>query len=294
VADRDGQATAPAWLSALFPEGLTEAARLGWGFTNTSWRVTTADGRRLAATRLGPGAGRPPTPAVVEALIDAGLPLARPVLRSPAWPDRIRVSELIEGETGASLLGTPDGARLVGRLCGAVAKRLVSIDPAGLGLTDEWADAAWIVATTRRASAVGPVLTPAAGHLLAAAVERLPGMLAGRPAVVVHGDLVPVNVLVRDGRLVGLLDLETMRIADPLLDAAWFDQIVGYHHPAVRAAAWAGYIEGSGLGLDNPVARPLIRLLAMARILELLDEPGLNQDARTRWLDHLRENLERP
>lgn len=284
----------PAWLAGLFPEGIAAAARLGWGFSNTSWRVTTIDGRRLAVTRLRSKAGAAPSPAATRALLDAGLPLARPVTRTPPWPDRIQVSELIEGVTGASLLGDPDGARLIGRFCGSVARRLATIDPAGLTLPDEWTDAERIGATTRRRAAdARPLLAPAARRLLDEAVERLPSVLAGRPAAVVHGDLVPVNVIVRAGRLVGLLDLATIRVADPLLDAAWFDHIVGYHHPAVRAAAWEGYVDAAEVRLDEAITKPLLRLLAMARILEILDGGGLTADARNRWLDHLRENLER-
>jgi aminoglycoside phosphotransferase (APT) family kinase protein len=283
----------PAWLAALFPDGIAEAEPLGWGFTNISWRVTTVEGRRLAVTRLAHDTGPPPRAGVVQALRDSGLPVARAVVRTPPWPDRIRVSELIDGVTGAALLGDPAGARLVGRLCGSVARRLSAIDPTGLGLPDEWADPKRIGATTRRRAAdAGPDLAPAVRGRLAAAVERFPGVLAGRPAVVAHGDLVPVNVLARDGRLVGLLDLETIRVADPLLDAAWFDHIVGFHHPSVRAAARAGYAEGAELGLDDPVARTLLRVLATARILEILDGP-VSADRRTGWLDHLRENLER-
>jgi aminoglycoside phosphotransferase (APT) family kinase protein len=52
-------------------------------------------------------------------------------------------------------------------------------------------------------------------------LRRLPG--AGRPDAMNHGDLVPGNVLVDRGRLVGIIDVGGFGPADPALDlvAGW-------------------------------------------------------------------------
>jgi len=47
-----------------------------------------------------------------------------------------------------------------------------------------------------------------------------PRLGAFAPTALLHGDLWPGNLLVRDGRLVGLIDWEDARLGDPLLDIA--------------------------------------------------------------------------
>jgi aminoglycoside phosphotransferase (APT) family kinase protein len=54
-----------------------------------------------------------------------------------------------------------------------------------------------------------------------------------------HGDLAPVNLLVRDGRVAAVLDLDRARLAHPLHDAAWFAWVVSFHHRDVAGAAWS-------------------------------------------------------
>ena len=46
--------------------------------------------------------------------------------------------------------------------------------------------------------------------------------LVGFEPVLVHADLGPEHLLVRDGRLVGVIDWADARIGDPALDYAWF------------------------------------------------------------------------
>ncbi len=119
-------------------------------------------------------------------------------------------------------------------------------------------------------------------------IGGLPGLLAGRASVLVHGDLVPVNVLVRDGELVGVLDLEATRRADRLFDAAWFNWIVTYHHPHASAAARAGFGDGVGVDLDAGAVQPILVLLPILRILEILARLPSGSEARDRWVPQLR------
>jgi aminoglycoside phosphotransferase (APT) family kinase protein len=289
-----GASGAPDWLTRLWPGELVTASRLPWGFTNDSWAVTLADGRRLAVTKeADPGAARAADawlPGVRDRLLAAGLPIAEPVAApgSASTSAGIRVSVLLDGDPGASLLGDADGARAVGRICGAVSRRVANVPVDGLAVPRDWADPdelgrraeAW-------ASAIAADLDEAGRADLASRIDSLPGVLAERGPVLVHGDLVPVNVLVRDGELAGVLDLETVRLADRLFDAAWFGWIVTDHHPDVAPAARAGFAEGAAVDLGGPAARAVLELLPILRILEILAGLAPRSGARAGWTRHL-------
>jgi aminoglycoside phosphotransferase (APT) family kinase protein len=287
----------PGWVADLFPEAIVDATRLSWGFTNETWAVALRDGRRLAVTRIGQ-AGSPALatirlPAVRRRLASAGLPIPAPVLADAErpWPAGVRVSELVDGVAGAKLLADVDGAGTVGRLCGAIARRLVTVDGSGLGLPGLWAAPDRLVRDCGSwVDSLSPDLGAKARARLRDACGGLGNALAGRAAVVAHGDLVPVNILVRDGRLAALLDLETVRLADPLFDAGWFDQIVRFHHPEVRDVAWAAFVSAAAIDPDEPVTRSLLGLLPMARILEINAGLGPGDPARERWMEQLRMN----
>jgi len=287
----------PGWVADLFPEAIVAATRLSWGFTNETWAVSLRDGRRLAVTRIGQaGSSAPATDrlsAVRRVLASAGLPVPAPVpadAETP-WPTDVHVSELVDGVAGAKLLADVDGARTVGGLCGAVARRLATIDGSGLGLSDLWADSDRLVRDCGSwVDSLSPDLSAEGRARLRAACGDLGKALAGRTAVVAHGDLVPVNILLRDRRLVALLDLETIRLADPLFDAGWFDQIVRFHHPEIRDVAWAAFVSAAAIDPDEPVTRTLLGLLPMARILEIHAGLSPGDPARARWMEQLRLN----
>jgi aminoglycoside phosphotransferase (APT) family kinase protein len=289
--------TTPGWVADLFPEAIVDATPLSWGFTNETWAIYLRDGRRLAVTRIGEASSPAPaatrTPDVRRVFAAAGLPIPPPVLADAErpWPADVRVSELVDGVAGAKLLADVDGARTVGRLCGAVARRLATIDGSTLGLPSLWADPDRLIRDCRRwVDSLSPDLGADARARLSAACGDLGNALAGRAAVVAHGDLVPVNIIVRDGRLAALLDLETVRLADPLFDAGWFDQIVRFHHPEVRDIALAAFASAAAIDPDEPVTRRLLGLLSMARILEIYAGLRPGDPARARWMEQLRMN----
>ena len=277
----------PTWLEDLFPGSMAIASPLPWGFRNESWKVELADGRRLAVTRLLDRRSAGVVPALITAVLprlaDVGLPVPALVGRPGPWPADVLVATFVDGEPGGALLTEPTAARSVGSLCGTAWRQLMQIDPTGLDLPDLWA-APDRLATAARvwAGALGPELDETDRTDLEDTIALVPGLLAGRPATVVHGDLVPVNVLVRDGQLAALLDLESIRLADPLLDAAWFDRIVWFHHPGEHPDAWAGFTRAAGLDPDEPTTRALLRVLPIIRILEIID--GLAPDAPARAL----------
>jgi aminoglycoside phosphotransferase (APT) family kinase protein len=288
-------AAVPDWVTATLGLGLSDVARLPWGFTNETWGATSPTGERYAATRMvseraaafvlrsGPEIAR----RLAAAKFDAPVP---DDARSAATSNVV-VSSWIDGTPAMLRLDGFDGAAEVGRGAGLAWRRLAAVDVAGLALDDTWARPVALAAAAKRwLGDVQPELTAttqaAAEHLIAAvasAPAEAPG--PGR-ATFVHGDFVPANLLLREGD-VALLDLEAVRIGDPLLDAAWFRWIVAYHHPDLAAAAWSAF--AGAAGLDHATASQAAGLSAypVLRILEILGDQELQPLPRRRWLVQL-------
>lgn len=127
------------------------------------------------------------------------------------------------------------------------------------------------------------------GHLLDVdALSRLWEELRGLPLqaseVMTHGDLIPGNVLVRDGRLIGLLDCGGFAPADPALElvGAWHLLDAGPRERVRtglgssdlewrRGMAWA-LVQALGLGWYYEHSNPLMAQLGirtLGRLLEL-------------------------
>jgi Ser/Thr protein kinase RdoA (MazF antagonist) len=145
-----------------------------------------------------------------------------------------------------------------------------------------------------RADRLAGRLGPDAISSLKDDIANLPGLLAGRPPGVVHGDLAPVNLLIRHGALAAVLDVEFARLAEPLLDAAWFDWIVTFHHPGQAGAARQAFASAAGLDVTDPTVCRLLRILPRIRLLELLDEDGLTPARTNHWLGMLDASLSSP
>src|SRR6185503_11659777 len=224
------------WLAtALGGDAPQDARRLGWGFSNETWDVTTVHARRLAVTRFAHPARAAPTArlmaAVAPRLAAVGVPVPQLVSVDGAGSG-ILTTTFIEGATGASLLGAAGGPVLVGRVMGALWRQLRMVDAEGLPLATTPA-APGVLAASAEAT-LARLAASLAGldvRRLSDSIRTVPALLKGRPSGFVHGDFVPANVLVREGAVVALLDFEAARLGDPLFDAAWFRWIVGYHHP---------------------------------------------------------------
>lgn len=133
-----------------------------------------------------------PAPPVVFSDLD-GAVLGEPLL----------VLEYLEGEV-ASRVADPEA--FAAEVADAMAT-IHRIDTTGWGLTSPGS------LTAPGPEAQRPILARAHAALL-------PHLEAFRPTTLLHGDMWPGNLLVRDGRLVGVLDWEDARLGDPLIDIA--------------------------------------------------------------------------
>ena len=283
---------APAWVRAAFDEVVIDAAPLPWGFRNETWLAELAGGRRFAASRLVDRRDAAVVAARVVAarrrLVAAGLPVPAFVQPRTAQAGGLLISPYEEGIPGADLLRRPTGAAMVGSLLGRAWRRLALADPVGLDLPDLWAAPDRLTAAALDwLAALGARVPRPDRARLAGAIASLSGPLRDRPAGIVHGDLVPANVLVRDGVLVALLDLEFVRLGDRGLDAGWFDWIVWFHHRALHGAAWEAFAAAGGIERGDSVTLEAVRVLPAIRLLEILHDLERRDPARPRWLEHL-------
>jgi aminoglycoside phosphotransferase (APT) family kinase protein len=111
--------------------------------------------------------------------------------------------------------------------------------------------------------------------------------------VFAHGDLAPVNLVLRDGRVAAILDLERARLAHPLYDAAWWTWIVRHHHPERGASALGAFREAAGIGTDQATCRSLALLGALACLEVLAGLPRRDAGARREWARRVVGALER-
>jgi Ser/Thr protein kinase RdoA (MazF antagonist) len=286
----------PEWVIAVVG-AVRDAVPIRWGFTNESWAVTTAGGRRLVVTRLADPGSAPILidrgPAVAARLAAAGIASPVPIAE---LSDRVRsvvTSAFLDGVPGMELMSDATGAALVGRVLGGAWLALRRVDPSGLDLDDAWSrPAALADAGLRWLEATGDALDAEAAARARGRIAGLPSLGGAWEAGFVHGDLVPANVLLDGETLGALLDLETVRVGPRLLDAAWFRWIVRYHHPALEPRAWAGFVAVSGLRADDTMTGALLDILPVVRILEILAGDGMGGAARARWVEQLRAGVD--
>jgi aminoglycoside phosphotransferase (APT) family kinase protein len=306
-------------LSAIVGAPVIAAERCGWGFENRTAIATLADGRRLVVQRLASRAlaGRklqladtlPPRLAAV------GIRAPRQLAANPNADPPYAVREYLPGEPGATHMGTIEGAIQIARAMGALLPRLATVATADLELDTNWADPAGLAEQSRRRIARCRALLDAPiVSALEATIAELPAHFAGRTAVFAHGDFCPVNVLIGEARglrletsdleqasslqspasaVVGLLDLEFARVADPLFDAAWWGWVVRYHHPARWVAAWPHLLAAAGMAPDA-VTTARVQALQRLRCLEMVDYHAHERspESAAMWIERLGTTLE--
>ncbi|MEA2654199.1 MAG: hypothetical protein QOI37_1426 [Chloroflexota bacterium] len=256
------------------------------------------DGRRLAVTVLPDTEASASVVALTAGLHSrlraAGVP-APAVVEHLAVPGYAPlVTGFVDGTPGGALLDTVGGPAMIGSLLGATWRRLACVDTAGLALPTSWTEPERLaLESTARSRRVRARLTASEGQRLSVGIAPLAALLAHRRPGFVHGDFVPVNVLVDDGMLVALLDFESARLGEPLLDAAWFRCIVAYHHPAEEAEAWRAFAAAADLDTLESASPDLLRILPLIRLLEILDDDRLSEDRADHWIGVLRSWLAR-
>ena len=291
-----------AQLSAIVGAPVVAAERCGWGFENHTAIATLADGRRLVVQRI-----TSRTRASHKLELANGLPacLAAVGIRAPrqlaanadADPP-YAVREYLFGEPGATRMGTIEGATQIARAMGALLPRLATVATTDVELDTSWADPISLAKQSHEQLArchtlLGAPIVAA----LEATIAELPAHFTGRPAVFAHGDFCPVNVLIQRSNVqtfersnvevVGLLDLEFARIADPLFDAAWWGWVVRYHHPERWVAAWPHLLAAASIA---PSAATTARVQALQRLrcLEMVDYHAHERTpAAAMWIERL-------
>ncbi len=288
----------PAWVGLVLGNGVTDLRRLAWGFTNETWAGTTAGGERLVATRMAEprlaSAMIARGPAIAGRLAAAGIETPVPLAARSHPATGVLVARWLDGTPGMELLHTAGGAAEVGRALGRAWRRLAGVDSAGLELDELWADPGVLARAARRwLGGVDAELPSPAVEVAEVRLGQVEALLAGRRPAMVHGDFVPANVLIRDAASPALLDLEAVRLGEPLLDAAWFGWIVRFHHPAVSQTAWTSFADAAAIDAGESVTAALLEILPTVRILEIVAAlaPG---PARARWMEQLRVNLGAP
>jgi aminoglycoside phosphotransferase (APT) family kinase protein len=299
----------------------------GWGFENRTVIVTLEDGRRLVVQQINSSllAGHKLHLAQIlpDRLAAVGVRAPRLLAADAAADPPYGVREYLPGSPGAGLMGTVEGAMQVARAMGALLPRLALVATSGAGLSDTWASPASLAAHAQQQLArCRPQLDDSASAALEAAIAELPARFADRPAIFAHGDFCPVNVLLEIGdrelgigswnlgmseaiaqpatsdpqpptpRIVGLLDLEFARIADPLFDAAWWGWVVRYHHAERWSHAWPRLLAAAGIADDSATAGR-IRVIQRLRCLEMIDYGATTRtsDVAQMWVERLSATL---
>jgi aminoglycoside phosphotransferase len=274
---------------------VVEARRVRQGDARRTVRLALADGRAFAARRFdGPDAAAMAARLArrTELFARAGIPVpwpmeVRQVADTTAWV----TSPWFDGPTGAAMLNDPERCRELASAMGAIAGKVAAIDRRGIDADDTWADPERLArAVNEWTAAIGPGVDAEGAAGAVAIIERAVSDrslgIAAQPAVA-HGDLVPVNVIVRpDGRLV-LVDLVDVHVAPRLVDLAWWGWVVRYHHPDAWAAGWPALLAAAGIERD-PAIDEACAAMGWLRALERAAAAPAGR-LRARWQGRVRE-----
>jgi aminoglycoside phosphotransferase (APT) family kinase protein len=265
--------------------------------------VTLEDGRRVVRQEGAPtvegraGIARRIRFARALRSVAPGLPLPEVLGGDERADPPYALTSYLAGEPGDALLATPAGAARLGRVAGGAAKALAAVPAAAVSpavpghpLPRAWVDPDRLAAAAAEwfREAV-PLLDQSAAEAVRAILDRIPVLFAA-PPVVAHGDLAPVNLLVDGERLAGILDLERLRLAPPLFDAAWFRLLVQHHHPERWPDAGPPFLAALGIS-DSGVTAAAMDDLAVLACLEMLAALPRRSPVRIAWAGRARERL---
>jgi aminoglycoside phosphotransferase (APT) family kinase protein len=283
-------------LSTIIGVRVVAAELCRWGFENRTVIATLEDDRRLVVQRINSRAAAGHKLHLARVLPDrlaaVGVRAPRLLSADAAAEPPYAVREYLPGESAASLMGTVAGAIQVARAMGALLPQLALVEIAGAGLSHAWASPTSLTRMAQQQlDRCRPLLDGPTSATLEATIAEVPSHFADRPAAFAHGDFCPVNALLEIGdwrletrdvilqspisnlpppSVIGLLDLEFARIADPLFDAAWWGWVVRYHHPERWLHAWPQLLAAAGIA-DNTETAVRIRVIQRLRCLEMID-----------------------
>jgi aminoglycoside phosphotransferase (APT) family kinase protein len=288
-----------ALIERVLARPVADATQAVWGFTNRTDIVTLGSGERVVVQRYRRRQDAEYRLRVMRALwrpaAEAGIAIPRirevDLEADPAWVIFDALPGVPVPQAGDAAL---EGPRFpaVARQMGELLASFRLLPTAGLQLDDGWADPARLAAHARRWLQEVSGLAAAERTALAGLLDRLPALFARRPVVLAHGDFAPVNVLTDGTSLTGLLDFESVRLADPLFDVAWWAWAVSFAPPAVLESAWPPFLEGAGIDATDPQLPVRVRALQLLRMLELLAaESRLEPEVQGIVADRLRSML---
>ena len=279
----------PGWVTVAVGPDARNARHARWGFRHETWIVDLPDGVRRVVQRRSDGSdpGAAEASAVRSAIRATGLPTPEPICVGRVDDDLVLELPYVDGIVAADLLGTPEGATACGRCCGGVAATLARAYGTPAGLRATWASSRLLVDAAKRwLAASDRVLASEQVDFIERALMRAARTVDGAPSQLAHGDLAPVNVLVRDGEVVAVLDLDRVQVAHPIYDAAWFSWVVSFHHPEVAELACAAFAAAAGTPAESTAVSWLWPLLLLERRAEAAD-PG----ERATWTARLLASL---
>jgi aminoglycoside phosphotransferase (APT) family kinase protein len=279
---------------------LADSEQARWGFTNSTTLITLADGDRVVLQRYGRRQDAAYRLRVMRSLqrpaADAGIVIpdvrASDLDAEPPWAifdvlPGVPVPEA--GDVGLDGALFPAMARAMGELLA----ELRGLPTAGLELNDLWADPERLSDQATSWIEKARWLNGPKRATLRGLVRRLPPLFADRPVVLAHGDFAPVNVLTDGKRVTGLLDFESVRLADPIFDVAWWAWAVSFGEASALERGWLPFLEGAGIDSTDPMLSARVHALQVLRMLELtVGETSIGPEIRSVVTDRLREMLQ--
>lgn len=225
---------------------------------------------------------------------DPSLPLAKVLDGDSGAAGPFMVTRFVEGESGRALIADDEQAGRFCRQMGELAGKVRRVPVSGLQLSTTWGRPARLELVARRwLDRADDLLGPNAVASVHNMLLDLPRAFGSVDPAFAHGDFAPVNVIVRDGSVAALLDLERTRIAHPWFDAAWFRLIVRGHHPSRWKAAGSSFLSAAGIGQTAEESATL-DLLAVLQCLELIGgAPRPTALIRSEWAARARDVLAR-
>jgi aminoglycoside phosphotransferase (APT) family kinase protein len=271
-----------------------------WGFQNRTDLVTLSDGDRVVLQRYRNRADARRRLQVIWALREpagqVGIPLAGirqfDLDAEPAWI----IYDALPGVPVAAAGGVgPGGPQfpVMARAMGELLAAFRGLPTASLDLDSLWSDPHRLAAEGWRWADQVPELRSTGHPALRLVLDGLPPLFAGRPAVLAHGDFAPVNILTDGARITGLLDFESVRLADPLFDPAWWAWSVSFAGSAALEGVWPAFLDAAGVEPADGNLSERVKVLQILRMLELLaSRAGISPQTRNIVTERLRTTLE--